>query len=185
MPITDNVGGVSYMLDSVQTNINGVMHEFNTVHHNIDGVLHEIHSAWKKPNVTWTSTGDGTMTNSPWFTSSIDNYIISNEYDIRTILVPFKSDGSNGTLTAKVTIPNNTKLNICISSQAGNIASSEYTINRDSTRLKSGITKSTNNYLYTDAGEYSIVVHHFVGVVGGGSATGTSGLTIILSYQKI
>ena len=170
---------------SLWTNVTGlspVTREIKELWANDGTTPRMIYSSWKAPNVVWVSSGEGTMTDNPWFTGSIDDYIISDIYDIKTILVPFKNNGSSGTLRATVNIPNNTKFCISIISQAGNIATSSYSIMRDGISIEGGYTSTTKKYLYTDAGEYFIDVNHMVQSM---SASGNSGLTIILSYQKI
>lgn len=182
MPITVNENGVLYELSEVYSNEGGVLHELDTVHSNEGGVLHEIHSAWKAPNVIWSSTGNCTMTDNPWWTSGIDDYIISDEYDMKSITVPYSSQGSNGILTAKLNIPNNTRICICIVPQGGNIASANYVISRDGTEIKNAVITSTTKQYYTEAGEYLIKATFSVKAMG--SISGDSSLTIILSYQK-
>lgn len=188
MSLWTNVTGLSPVTREIKelwTNVAGlspVTRQITEVWANDGTSSRQVYSAWKAPNVVWTSSGDRTMTDDPWFNFSIDDYIISDIYDIKTILVPFKNNGSSGTLTAKVTIPNNTKFYVSIISQGGNIASSRYTITRDSISIASGTTSSSKKYLYTDAGEYYIEVNHSVTSM---STSGNSGLTIILSYQKI
>lgn len=144
MPITTNENGVLYELSEVYENENGVLHELLEVYENEGGVLREIHSAWKPPAVSWSSskgtlsvsddnlTGTMTLSASAWTSASY-------------------------TLTASFSIKRSTVLSLAYDHGSGSYySSSNVKIYKNGSILYTKTTTESQNYTL-DEGDYTVV----------------------------
>lgn len=144
MPIKVNENGILHELLEVYENENGVMYELDTVHSNEGGVLREIHSAWKPPDVSWSS--------------SAGNLSVSDDNLTGTMTLSASAWASASyNLTASFSIKRSTILSLAYDHGSGSYySSSNVKIYKSGSLLYTKTTVDSQNYTI-DEGDYTVV----------------------------
>lgn len=144
MPITVNENGALRELLEIYVNENGEMYELDTVHSNEGGILREIHSAWKPPDVSWSSSA-GTLS------VSDDNLTGTMTLSASTWI------SASHTLKASFSIKRSTVLSLAYNHGSGSYyASSNVNIYKGDSLLYTKTTVTSQNYTL-DEGDYTVV----------------------------